>query len=81
MHIFYEALIVGVISAIIGFFVILSISIYKNENVSFDKDWSTILFPFFVTGFMFHLLFEWTNVNKLYCDYKKNEKLIEKPIH
>jgi len=73
MHIFYEALIVGFTTMIIGLLVSYSIMVFKTDNFTLKLDWEGILFPFFATGFIFHLLAEWTNVNKLYCDYKKNQ--------
>ena len=73
MHIFYEALIVGCVTTIIGLIITYSLTVYKTDNFSVVLDWEHILFPFFATGVLFHLLAEWTGVNKSYCDYKKNQ--------
>jgi ABC-type antimicrobial peptide transport system permease subunit len=73
MHIFYEALIVGCITAIIGLIVTYSLTVFKTDNFNVVLDWEHIIFPFFATGFLFHLLAEWFGANKYYCNYKKNE--------
>lgn len=63
-----EALIVGIVTAIIGF-VISTALMYTRPGFSLQKYkfWPLVLLAFFVTGVVCHLGFEWLGLNKAYC--------------
>lgn len=68
MNIFIEALIVGLITAIVGF-ILSTLLMYTNKNFELKKYsfWFQVLLSFFLTGVAVHLVCEYTGVNKLYC--------------
>ncbi len=67
---FLEALIIGIITFIIG-----KISFNMTLNKNNDKDESNKIpygldFTFFITGFLLHFVIEIIGINKWYCDKK-----------
>jgi hypothetical protein len=69
MHYFFEALIVGVATAVLGFGISTLLMVVSTPDFSFEKYkfWPLVLVSFFLTGFWLHLIFEWTTLNRLYC--------------
>jgi hypothetical protein len=67
MHIIVEAIIVGICTLVIGG--IISFFMMGKEAKGFQH-WDRVLASYFFTGFLFHLLFEITGLNKKYCDNK-----------
>ena len=83
MNIFLEALVVGIITGILGF-IISTLLMFTNKNFSLTKYtfWPSVLFSYFITGFLIHLIYEYTKMNKWYCingnacqKLNKNKKL------
>ena len=70
MNILLEAIIVGAGVAILGL-IISTLFMFINKNFSVKKYhfWWQVLLSFFLTGFLFHLIAQWTGVNKWYCKY------------
>jgi len=68
MHIILEALIVGIVVGIFGFIISTSL-MFMNKNFTLKKYyfWKSVLFSYFLTGFLFHLVAELSGVNKWYC--------------
>ena len=71
MNLYLEALLVGFSLAVIGFVVSLIIMYLTSKNFTLAKYvfWKSVVFSYFLTGFLGHLLFQVTGVNKLYCKY------------
>jgi len=68
MNILIEALIVGVITAVVGLIVSYGVMyIEKPESVKNFDHWWSIVVSFFITGFLIHLLCEFSGVNRWYC--------------
>lgn len=68
MNFFIEALTVGIMTGILGF-IISTLLMFTNKKFSLKKYtfWPSVLFSYFITGFLIHLIYEFTNVNKWYC--------------
>jgi len=64
-----EALVVGVVTAIIGLGVstALMYASQKDFSLSKYKFWPLVLLAFFITGVVCHLGFEVLGANKWYC--------------
>lgn len=71
MHYFVEALIVGLLSAVLG--LIVSTGMMYINNPEFDLKeygfWPYVFLGYFVTGVLMHLLFQWTGGNAWYCKH------------
>lgn len=63
-----EALTVGVVTAIIGF-IISTLLMLPSKDFSWSKYhfWPSVLFSFFITGVIIHVIFEVSGANKWYC--------------
>lgn len=63
-----EALVVGIITGIIGFIVSTSL-MFVDKKFTLKKYifWRQVLFSYFITGIIIHLLFEAFGTNKWYC--------------
>ena len=68
MNIIVEALIVGGVVGVFGF-ILSTCLMFINKDFSLKKYnfWMWVLFSYFITGFLLHLLAELTGVNKWYC--------------
>lgn len=73
MNVFLEALIVGLITAIVGFIIATSLMFFEPD-FSFERYhfWFRVMAGYFITGFVLHLILEYTGINKKYCDSKKD---------
>ncbi len=70
MNILFDALCVGIVTAIIGLLVSYCIMymIDANSVKNFDHWWS-ICASFFITGFLIEILGDITGINKWYCTH------------
>ena len=68
MSLLIEALVVGIMTAILGF-IISTLFMMLNKDFSFKKYsfWWQVLGSFFVTGVIIHLVCDGTGINKWYC--------------
>tara|TARA_B100000963_G_C22633171_1_gene676082 strand:+ start:65 stop:307 length:243 start_codon:yes stop_codon:yes gene_type:complete len=70
-QIIIEAIVVGIITVIIGNISgLLVASVLKVNLPEICKDWNkyyTMEITLFLTGFLIHLLCEFTGINKWYC--------------
>lgn len=68
IKLFIEVIVVGIGVSIFGtFFSYLAMAIsQKNLFVKFNH-WETIIISEFLTGVVFHLLAEYSGINKWYC--------------
>jgi hypothetical protein len=66
-----EAFIVGICILLIGYIVNYSLSFYfESENKIAFNNWNknyNFEIILFLTGFLGHIMFELTNINKYYC--------------
>ena len=64
-----EALIVGIFTTIFGFIISTVMMYLFVTDFSFKKYhyWHYIVSSYFITGFLFHIICEATNINKWYC--------------
>ena len=64
-EVFIEAIIVGILSVIVGTLVIYTL--FSSGKMLELKKTYPMQLPLFFTGFFMHLICEVTGVNKLYC--------------
>lgn len=63
-----EALVVAVATVIVGVAVSYGVMYYKNpESVVGFQHWGGVAVSYFITGFLIHLVAEYSGVNKWYC--------------
>jgi hypothetical protein len=68
MNYFGEAIIVGLATMILGTFLsVASMYIQPDFKISKIDFWPALLGVNFLTGFILHLICEWTGVNRWYC--------------
>jgi RsiW-degrading membrane proteinase PrsW (M82 family) len=69
MKLLYEAIIVGIVTAVVGFVIATGMMYIGVEKFSFKKYhfWKRVLLGYFLTGVVIHLLFEALGANKWYC--------------
>ncbi len=70
MNVLKEALVVGIISAIVGL-IISTALMYTDKNFKLSKYhfWPQVAFAYFITGVILHLGFEAFGANKWYCKH------------
>jgi H+/Cl- antiporter ClcA len=68
MKLVYEALFVGIITAIVGL-VISTLFMLGSDRFSWKtyNFWPRVMLSYFVTGIVLHLGFEFLGANKWYC--------------
>lgn len=72
MNIFIEALIFAFITAILGFLIATSLMFLESDfSLKRYHFWFRVIIGYFITGFILYLLFEYTGLNKKYCEIKK----------
>lgn len=74
-NIFVEALVIGLITAIIGFIIATLLMVLLDKKFKF-KDytfWPQVMLGFFLTGMVMHLLFEVLGWNKKYCEMRSKK--------
>jgi hypothetical protein len=71
MHYILEALIVGFVTAIVGFIISTALMYIRKSTFSLSEYtfWPYVLFGYFLTGFVLHLLFQWFGGNNWYCKH------------
>jgi len=63
-----EALYVAVVMAILGSIISYCMMLWNKSGKIYDiGHWQYIISSFFITGFVFHLISEYTGVNAYYC--------------
>jgi hypothetical protein len=68
MNVFIEALSVGLLTSIIGFIISTLFMIpQKRFNFKTYTFWPWILLSYFITGFLIHLICQFSGINKWYC--------------
>jgi hypothetical protein len=72
MNLFIEAIIVGLINAIFGILISTLLMYVFSPDFTIKKYnfWPHVLFSYFITGLIIHILFEWVNMNKKFCCYR-----------
>lgn len=72
MHVLLEALIVGLVMAVLGFIISTGMMFVTKSDFSLSKYkfWWQVVLGYFLTGFFGHLIFEVLGVNKKYCEEK-----------
>jgi H+/Cl- antiporter ClcA len=70
-NILLEGFIIGLITGIAGFTISTSL-MFLEPSFSLQKYhfWFRVFLSSFITGFVLHLLLEYTGVNKKYCENK-----------
>jgi len=64
-----EALFVGVVTVIVGLVVsYCTMYLVNPESVKNFDHWWSIVASYFITGFLIHLLCEFSGINHWYCD-------------
>jgi hypothetical protein len=69
VHFLVEALVIGGITAVVGF-VISTLLMYASApdfSLRRYKFWPYVVIAFFLTGFLMHVGFELIQINKWYC--------------
>jgi hypothetical protein len=71
MNFLLEALIVGLVTAVVGFIISTSLMYARNSDFSLEKYhfWPWVLLGYFLTGVIIHILFEITGGNSWYCKH------------
>jgi len=72
MNLLFEAFVVGLGIAIMGFIVSSIIGLFTNNKKSDTRDWNKYYImeiALFLTGFIFHLVCELLGINTWYCKY------------
>ena len=67
LQLFTEAIVIGIVMVIIGLVILWVISLIWKQT---GKDWNKYYvmgLALFLTGFIGHLFFEFTGLNKKYC--------------
>jgi hypothetical protein len=69
MHYILEALVIAILTSIIGFAISTLLMYMRNPDFSFKQYdfWPYVLLGYFITGMLIHLVFEWSGGNKWYC--------------
>lgn len=65
-----EALFLGLITVVVGLLISYCTMYVVNPETVKDFDhWKSVIISFFITGFLIHLLCEYSGINKWYCKY------------
>lgn len=67
MNLLIEAISVGVATIFIGLLVSYTIGLIYNKNENFTKNYKLMSLGLFLTGFILHILCEYSGINKWYC--------------
>jgi hypothetical protein len=67
MNLFFEALVVGLMLSFIGTIIAFIFRFTSKEQYQLGKWLINTLLMFFITGFLTHLILEFTGINKRYC--------------
>jgi chromate transport protein ChrA len=68
MKVLTEAFVAGIIILIIGLVIAFIMNLLQGGNAQYSN-WGWIAFLLFVTGFVAHLVSEYTGLNKNYCKH------------
>jgi hypothetical protein len=71
-NLFIEAILVGLVTGIIGLVISTLLMFIFSRNFSLKKYsfWYQIFFSHFLSGFLIHIIFEWSEMNKKFCCQK-----------
>ena len=74
-NIWFEALVIGIITAIIGFIIATLLMVLVDKNFKFKNYtfWPQVMLGFFLTGAVMHLVFEVLGWNKKFCDMRNKK--------
>ncbi len=68
MKVLIEALVVGLVTAIVGLVIATSLMFTEKDfSLKSYTFWPRVMLGYFLTGFVLHLLFESIGANKWYC--------------
>lgn len=68
VHYSIEAIFVGLGTMVLGtLFSVMSMYAQKDFSIKQIDFWPSLIIVNFMVGFVFHLLCEWSGVNKWYC--------------
>jgi H+/Cl- antiporter ClcA len=63
-----ESLVVGILTAVVGLVIATSLMFFEKDfKLSDYHFWPRVMLGYFLTGFIIHLICEWTKINKWYC--------------
>lgn len=70
-HYIIEALMVGLMTAVIMFIISTALMYIQDSTFSLKKYafWPWVLLGGFLTGILVHLICQWTGINKWYCKH------------
>lgn len=70
-NILLEGIIVGIITGIVGFTISTSLMFFEPDfSLQKYHFWFRVFLSSFITGFILHLVLEYTGANKKYCEKK-----------
>ena len=68
MNYYIEGIFVGLATMILGTFLsVLAMYSSKDFKISKIDFWPSMLITNFLTGFLIHIICQWTGINKWYC--------------
>ncbi len=77
MKFIYELLAVGFIRPILAFIIstllLYNFSLNFNVNIKKYKFWWQVILSFFITGWLVHIICEYSGINKLHITKEKDE--------
>ena len=70
-NVIIEAVVVGLLLAILGLCVSTLLMFFTTDKFSLKKYhfWRSVALAFFISGFIFHVVCEYTGINKIYCTH------------
>lgn len=69
LRLLIEAIVVGVLVAIIGLFISYIVMVFNDADAAHFDHWGSVGLSFAISGFLVHLLCEYTGLNGWYCKH------------